>query len=92
MEIKFSSKMHVSRTDTKRVEHSQSGRVCGCLNNILRHAAAALIIPHSLALLWSAMLRNFTHSSYSSKIFHLFTCGTKTGSAGIVSVFPTGIS
>ena len=47
VEIKFSSKINVSGIDTMRVEHSQSGRVCGCPNNILRYVAAPLII-HAL--------------------------------------------
>ena len=50
MEIKFSSKIHVGRIDTMKVEHSQSGRVCGCPNNILRCAAATVIIQGSLVL------------------------------------------
>ena len=33
VEIKFSLKIHV---DTMKMEHSQSGNVCGCPNNILR--------------------------------------------------------
>ena len=48
MEIKFSSKIHVSRIDTMKVENSQNGSVCGCPNNILGNAAGTLAIRRSL--------------------------------------------
>ena len=48
VEIKFSSKIHV---DTMKMEHSQSGSVCGWPNNILGYAAATLTIRCSLVLL-----------------------------------------
>ena len=42
---KILSKIHV---DPMKMEHSQSGSVCGCPNNILRYAAATLAIRRSL--------------------------------------------
>ena len=47
VEMKFSSKIHV---DTMKMEHSQSGSVWGCPNNILRYAAANLTIRRSLLI------------------------------------------
>ena len=56
VEIKVSSKIHVGRIDTMEVEHSQSGHVYGCPNNILRYVAATLIIQHSLFKLYTAIM------------------------------------
>ena len=50
VEIKFSSKIHVSRIDTMNMEHSHSGSVGGCPNNILRYAAATLTLGPSLVV------------------------------------------
>ena len=54
VEINFSSKIHV---DTMKMEHSQSGSVCSCPNNITRSAAAILIIRRSLVVLRRSVLK-----------------------------------
>ena len=92
VEIKFSSRIHVGRIDTMKVEHPQSGCVSCCPNNKLRYAAATLasLIVQLINPKYQNIPINFVEIKFSSKIYvgRIDTMKVEHPQSGCVSCCP----